>query len=430
MPAGDEWGLMAWGLDDADGETGEVPDTLAARGESDAEVDAAPDLVVASPEEESVDAVASPEPEKAEIPAEALVEETDAEADAEVDAEVDEDDWDAFADEGYLQATTREHAGLAEAIARAADEEAEQMALSAEIPGLDSSLVGFEDVITEDRIDDDEEPEIAPTRSDLPLRVVTGLVLLGAFLGAVWWGETGIGALVVAVMIIALGEFYFVMGRRGYRPMALIGFVGGAGVLVGAHLWGLQAIPAGVILTTVALLVFYAVAPGRTHPLTNAGVTLLGVAWIPGLGAFAMGLLDAEHFRWLVFGTVAITMLMDTAQYFAGRNWGSHALAPVLSPNKTVEGLIGGIVTAVLLGVALGYIGPFDDLWPGVLLGITVAVAAPLGDLAVSMVKRSLGVKDMGSILPGHGGWFDRIDALLFVLPVAWLVYNWGGFLG
>jgi phosphatidate cytidylyltransferase len=193
--------------------------------------------------------------------------------------------------------------------------------------------------------------------------------------------------------------------------------------------WGAVAIPAALLLTMVALLVFYALVPNRTDPLLNCAITMLGVAWIAGTGALAMTFLEAPHFRWLIFAVVLIVAVMDMAQYFTGRAYGRHPLAPVVSPKKTVEGLVGGVVAAVAMGALFGLFEPFD-LGKGLFLGAAFAVFAPLGDLAVSLVKRSIGVKDMGSILPGHGGVLDRIDAILFAIAAAWLVFTWTGLLG
>jgi phosphatidate cytidylyltransferase len=104
-------------------------------------------------------------------------------------------------------------------------------------------------------------------------------------------------------------------------------------------------------------------------------------------------------------------------------------LAPVLSPNKSVEGLAGGVVLAIGAAIGIGYLMDPFDIQAGAALGLVVAAVAPLGDLAESALKRSLGVKDMGTILPGHGGILDRIDAFLFVIPPAWVLYEMLGYL-
>jgi len=199
--------------------------------------------------------------------------------------------------------------------------------------------------------------------------------------------------------------------------------VGLVGASIGAVLWGAIAIPMAWALTALVLLLFFAVVPGRIRPLVSFSVTLTVAAWV-GLGAYAFPIIESDSYRTLVLAAVAAVALMDIASYFTGRFLGRNQLAPVVSPKKTWEGLVGGVVVVLLFGAALHYFPPFD-LTSGLVFGVVVAVIAPLGDLAVSVVKRSLDVKDMGALLPGHGGLLDRIDALIFVIPAAWATFNW-----
>jgi phosphatidate cytidylyltransferase len=193
---------------------------------------------------------------------------------------------------------------------------------------------------------------------------------------------------------------------------------------------GPTAVAATLAMTAVVTFFLFAFSPLRRDALTNGGLTVLGPAWVVGTAAFAYPILVSEDYRILVLALVVVTAAMDIGAYAVGRAWGSRALAPVLSPNKSVEGLVGGIGACMLVGAAIGnFLEPFD-LLSGIGLGVVVVCAAPLGDLAESMFKRSLGVKDMGSILPGHGGILDRIDALLFVIPAAWAFYQIIGLLG
>ena len=162
----------------------------------------------------------------------------------------------------------------------------------------------------------------------------------------------------------------------------------------------------------------------------NVGVTLLGVLWVGLFGSFAALMLALPPTAGLedpgtgillaaIFGTVGY----DVGGLFIGKNAGRQPLSNA-SPNKTVEGLIGGCVVAVVV-VAVGSVpgfGPIDTFSEGLLVGLAVAVSAPLGDLCQSLVKRDLGVKDMGALLPGHGGLLDRFDSLLFVLPTVYLL--------
>jgi len=176
-----------------------------------------------------------------------------------------------------------------------------------------------------------------------------------------------------------------------------------------------------------ALLLFYAVVPGRADPMSNLALTTIVMVWV-GLGSFTMLIAKADSYRTLVLAVVVTVAAMDIAQYFFGRALGRHKLSPWVSPKKTVEGLVAGIIVAVTIGALLHFFPPFE-MTSGLALGVAVAIFAPLGDLAMSAAKRSLGLKDMGSILPGHGGFLDRIDGLLFVIPVAWAIFVWAGIL-
>lgn len=337
-----------------------------------------------------------------------------------------EPDFSGFTAERYVSSSTAEHVGLADAMAQAASQEpTELMALSADIPGLERGLVGLEDMHDLDSTGETVER----TASDLPARVATGLGLVALVVLGLWSGPLGFGALIVVVMGIAASEYFVSLRKTGLEPITVIGLLGVGFALVGSAVWGLVTIPVAILLTAVAALIGLTLMPERGRPLVNVALTVLGVAWIGGLGGFAMDMLDESEFRWLVLATVMVTALLDVGSYFIGRAFGTHPIAPAVSPKKTVEGLVGGIVVAILAGGVLGFLGPFD-LASGLLLGVSIAAVAPLGDLAVSVIKRSIGIKDMSSILPGHGGMFDRLDAILFAVPTAWVVFKLTGLLG
>lgn len=337
-----------------------------------------------------------------------------------------EEELDEFIGEVRRRSGTLEHRGLAEEIFRAAEEETEWQAVSAAMPGIDTGVVGFEDVA--DLVSDEEYHEPAP--SDLPARVLTGLVLVGFLFGSLWVGGQAVAAFVAVVVLFGMGEFYITLRQCGSRPLAVFGYMAGIGIMTAAWIHGPVVIPVAVILTAVLTFFLYAFPTQRGDALADGGLTVLGVAWIPGAAAFAFPLFAAADFRGLVFAVVAVTVAMDVGSFAAGSLWGSRPLAPILSPNKSVEGLAGGVIAAVLVAIGVGMlIDPFD-IRSGAALGLVVAVMAPLGDLAESMVKRSLGVKDMGTILPGHGGVLDRIDGFLFVVPAAWVLFATLGLLG
>ncbi len=345
--------------------------------------------------------------------------------------EGDESELDSFTHEHYVASTTREYRGLAEAIERSAREEHEQQAVAASMPGVQTGVVGFEDVTGEETPDMEamHQAERAQ-RSDLYLRIGTGLGLVAVLIGAVLAGGGWIALLLALIIILALGEFYASVRRSGFVPVALFGLLGSIGLLIGTWRSGPFAIGGFIAATIVAVTLWFSLVP-RRDPLANAAVTVLGVAWIAGLLAFAYPIFQSGDMVNLVLVLVMLTALFDVASFFVGKTVGRTQLAPVLSPNKTVEGLVGAVVLTIAAGAGIGALGvaePFT-IRSGIVLGLAVSVFAPLGDLAESTVKRQLGVKDMGSILPGHGGMLDRVDGFIFSVPAAYLVYLWFGWL-
>jgi phosphatidate cytidylyltransferase len=154
----------------------------------------------------------------------------------------------------------------------------------------------------------------------------------------------------------------------------------------------------------------------------NVGVTVLGVAYVGLLGSFAALLLKwpNDNGIGLLLGAVIATVGYDVGGFFIGRRIGQSPLAPEVSPHKTYEGLVGGMAVSVLVSVGIvSQIGPWD-FGSALALGVMASIVAPLGDLSESMLKRDLGIKDAGGVLPGHGGLLDRFDGLLFVLPATY----------
>jgi phosphatidate cytidylyltransferase len=336
-------------------------------------------------------------------------------------------DVESLTEEHYLDAATREHHDLAAAIAVSESEDTEQVALSAAIPGLDSGVVGFGDVV-DSHADDASAPIAPPKSSDLVLRVGTGLTLIAAFLLSLLW-RPAIIVLALAVFVIAAGEFYSVLMHRKYKPLSIFGFLGIIGAGLGAVVWGAVAIPIAFALMIIVILLYDAISRRRQGAVNGFSLTILVAVWIGGFGAFAFPIIAADNYQTLVLTVVAMVALVDIAAYFVGRTIGRRPLAPVISPKKTIEGFIGGTLMALLAGAVASFFVEAIDLPAGLALGVVVAVFAPLGDLSVSVVKRSLNIKDMGSILPGHGGLLDRVDAIIAVVPAAWAAFLWMGLL-
>ncbi len=253
-------------------------------------------------------------------------------------------------------------------------------------------------------------------------RVATGGVFAGASLIAFAAGPSWVLALVTAVLVLGAMEFYDAVRRVGYRPATLLALVAVAGTTMAAYVAGEAAITMVAALTVVFTFLWYMFGITRVAPTSNIAVSILGYVWIGVLGAFAALLLRAPEERGLAFliGAILVTIAYDTGAYVGGTLFGKRPLAPSISPSKTWEGLLTASLAAVAVGALLvQFISPWSFL-SGLALGVVVSFAAPLGDLAESMVKRDLGMKDMGRILPGHGGILDRFDAMLFVLPATY----------
>ncbi|MGH2717768.1 MAG: phosphatidate cytidylyltransferase [Actinomycetota bacterium] len=257
--------------------------------------------------------------------------------------------------------------------------------------------------------------------SDLKLRVLTGVVLAAVVIGVGILGTAPLLGLLVLVVGVAQGEFYLAVRGAGYQPATALGLVAGATLLVAAYQRGMAAAPVVLILSLALGVVWHAWGRDKGKALADLAVTLLGIAYIPLLASFAAAALPHHDGRGIVAATIGAAAVYDIFAYAGGRLFGKNPLAPRISPKKTREGAIVATVSVIVLSAAIApLIGPWS-IGAAILLGAFVAVAAPMGDLFESVIKRDLGIKDMGSILPGHGGVLDRIDAILFCVPVAYL---------
>jgi CDP-diglyceride synthetase len=261
--------------------------------------------------------------------------------------------------------------------------------------------------------------------SSVGIRVGTGIAVAVVALLAFKLGTVPSLVLSLIVVTFAAGECFGVLRRAGYHPASLLGLVGTVSLMVGAYDKGVAALPLVLVLITVFTLIWYLFGIERGSPVAGTAATLLTVGWVSLLGAFAGLLLSPSAFPdrhgiAFLLGAIIATVANDVGALAIGGWLGSRPLAPKISPNKTWEGLFGGAVFSILFStVVVGAIHPWSPS-NAALLGVVVAVVAPLGDLCESLLKRDLGLKDMGRLLPGHGGVLDRVDALLFVLPATY----------
>ena len=289
--------------------------------------------------------------------------------------------------------------------------------------------------------------EAQPGPSNLRLRVIYASLGAALLLGSVWFGPWTFGLFFAAVQAVMLREFYRMMRAGGLHPPAAVGI--GAGLLVFAGTFWfahtgygtsvdaqtgietffrainglyLRVLWTGLaVLVPVVLVLREIVAwPRYPSPFGNAGAALVGVCYVSVpmalLALLAQGAAGYDYRR--VFALFFLVWASDTGAYAAGKTFGRRKLAPRISPGKTWEGWAGGFLLTLLMGGALGYLLPDVPLAHLLVAAGVVAVFGPLGDLAESMLKRSVGVKDSGTFMPGHGGLLDRFDAFLLVLPV------------
>jgi phosphatidate cytidylyltransferase len=250
-------------------------------------------------------------------------------------------------------------------------------------------------------------------------RIVVALCLLPLVLGAAYLGGWWLFALAAIAAGLSLHEYWLM--ARGLAPLAPAGYVGAVLALVGAEVSGIGWMLGGALLTFALAFMLKAISQATAAPTAAISSTLMGAIWIGcGLG-FLLLLRDVPgHGRLALFTVLIAVWAGDTFAYLGGRTLGRHKMAPATSPGKTWEGFVFGTAATVFVAFVAPYKQHFVSIPQSIVLGIVIAVAAPLGDLFESLLKRDAGVKDSGSLLGGHGGMLDRLDAFLFAAPAAY----------
>ena len=258
---------------------------------------------------------------------------------------------------------------------------------------------------------------------NLPLAILTGLLLAGVLIGTLVLSRPAFVAFLLGIVTLALLELLTVLRARATRPARPVVLALGALLVVGAYLEGAAALSFGLLAAILAAFGWYLVDRGRTEVTRNVAATIFAVVYVPFMAAHLSLVVDrADHYVGALIGYAVLVVVYDTAAYATGATIGRRPIAPQVSPNKSWEGAIGATVACLLAGA---FLLPLWEPWTlasGLVLAALTCVVAPLGDLSESMLKRDLAVKDMGSILPGHGGMLDRVDALLFMAPVLYYV--------
>jgi phosphatidate cytidylyltransferase len=269
------------------------------------------------------------------------------------------------------------------------------------------------------------EPGPSHTRTgrNLPLAAAIGAGLGGLALLTLFTVKATFLIYVGAVAAVALWELRRALAGRGISLSLIPIAAGGAAMFTLAYWYGAQPALAAMAITVLVLMA-WRLPGGAAGYLRDLTANVFTLAYLPLLGVFVPLMLSAPDGarRTLIF--VVLAICSDIGGYFAGIFAGRHPMAPAISPKKTWEGFAGSVVLCLAAGVVLLPWLLHAHVWQGLLLGAAAVAAATLGDLVESMIKRDLEIKDMGSVLPGHGGVMERLDSLVFVAPVAWLLMS------
>jgi len=231
--------------------------------------------------------------------------------------------------------------------------------------------------------------------------------------------------LATAVVMACAFELFEVFQRAGLRPATLLGLTTCFALMWAAYARGAPAVSLVLFLAFVGSMLWYLLKVINARALLGVATTMLGIVWVGLLGSFgALMLAGGPRGRMLLLGAIVCTVASDVGGLAVGALAGRSQIAPDVSPGKTVEGTLGGLALSIVFGIIVGL---SSKVWGasfmnGLLLGLVVGVIAPIGDLSQSLVKRDLGMKDMGTALPGHGGFLDRFDSLLFALPATYFL--------
>lgn len=262
-------------------------------------------------------------------------------------------------------------------------------------------------------------------RSELVARLLTAAAGIPVLLLVIWVGGPAFTAVVAVLLAVAVGELSTAARVSWRDPLALVGMAGAAVLAVLAG-WRLDALAPALAVTTVLALLLCIARAETEHGFVRWSAVVAAVVYAGLLGAHLVPLRHAEDGRSWTLLMLFTVFATDTGAYFTGRLIGGPKLAPRISPGKTIAGAVGGIVWGGLVAFGLNDLLRLGMPAIGAAgLGAVAAVAAVTGDLAESLIKRSLGVKDMGRLFPGHGGALDRMDSVLFAAPLIYWAMRW-----
>ncbi|MET8666163.1 phosphatidate cytidylyltransferase [Streptomyces tendae] len=271
------------------------------------------------------------------------------------------------------------------------------------------------------------QPEPAPQKKsagrDLGAAIGVGVGLGVVIIASLFVVKAVFVGVIAVAVVVGLWELTSRLQERKDIKAPLVPLaIGGAAMVVAGYARGAEGAWVAMALTALAVLVWRMTEPPEGY-LRDVTAGLFAAFYVPFLATFVAMMLAADDGAWRVLVFLILTVVSDTGAYAVGWRFGKKKLAPRISPGKTREGLLGAVAFAMVAGaLCVQFLIDDGTWWQGLLLGLVVAISATLGDLGESMIKRDLGIKDMGTLLPGHGGIMDRLDSLLPTAPVVWLL--------
>ena len=266
-------------------------------------------------------------------------------------------------------------------------------------------------------------PRVKPNRAgrNIPLAIGVGVSLGAVALASLLFRKEGFLAVVIVASCLAVWELRDGLARGKINVPLVPSMVGAITMITASYVGGGQALTVCFGLTCISVLL-WRVTDGVADSIRDITGGIFVAAYVPLLASFSSLLLFAPDGVKRVIVFIAVTICSDIGGFAVGVMAGKHPMSPSVSPKKSWEGAAGSVVVCVIAGVATVMVMLGGTWWAGAILGLSLAASATLGDLTESTIKRDLGIKDMGSILPGHGGLMDRMDSLLLSAPVAWAI--------
>jgi len=258
---------------------------------------------------------------------------------------------------------------------------------------------------------------------NLPAAIASGVVLAAVVVLSLLFVKWLFAVVVIATLLVAVHELVGAFQGVGIRIARTPVYAAGVGVPAAAYVWGMPALLAGTGLAVLAVLI-WRIRRGYEGYVRDVTASMFIIAYLPFMAGFLMLTLAADDGPMRVVVFILLTVCNDIGGYAAGVLFGKHPIAPQISPKKSWEGFAGSVLLQGIVGV-VSFVYLLDaPWWQGLIAGLVMTVTATAGDFAESAIKRDLGVKDMGSLLPGHGGMMDRFDSLIPNAFTSWALFT------